>query len=199
MSNFTAKEQQSFYLRELNTYHYSVSSRNATGPSKVAGLFEFNIPNYAYPTHQNSSIGLFKLKEFWIVNQGSTAGTRASGVLTSDISAFTLVISGLGTRGMLFSNTGASTITNTLNPSLKIEVINKYGNTETNDMKILQIVSGSNDTEFDFICSNPSGQHISIQVLNAETGAQIPNGTDYFSMINFDIEVIDPAISNGNV
>lgn len=205
MSNFTAKEQESFYQRKLNTYHYQVSSRNATGPSNKAGLFEFDIPNFAFPTHQASHIAIFKLKDFWVVNQGTKATQRASGLATEDISAFTLNIQGLGTRGMIFSNTGAEKNAAgndnklTLNPSCKIEVINKYGQIDSGGILGLQVVSGSDDTEFEFVCSNPSGQHISVQVINAETGAQIPDGEDYFSMLRFDIEVILPEISSGNV
>ena len=205
MSNFTAKEQESFYQRKLNTYHYQVSSRNTTGPSNKAGLFEFDIPNFAFPTHQASHIAIFKLKDFWVVNQGDTGVTRASGVVYNDISVFTLNIQGLGTRGMIFSNTGAELNGAgdpnklTLNPSCKIEVINKYGGIGGDATAPLQVVSGSDDTEFEFVCSNPSGQHISVQVLNAETGAQIPDGNDYFSMLRFDIEVILPEISSGNV
>jgi hypothetical protein len=205
MSNFTAKEQESFYQRKLNTYHYQVSSRNATGPSNTAGLFEFDIPNFAFPTHQASHIAIFKLKDFWVVNQGSKANNRASGSLAVDISAFTLNIQGLGTRGMIFSNTGAELNAGgtanklSLNPSCKIEVINKYGQIDTGGILGLQVVSGSDDTEFEFVCSNPSGQHISVQVINAETGAQIPDGDEYFSMLRFDIEVILPEISSGNV
>ena len=205
MSNFTAKEQESFYQRQLNTYHYQVASRNAMGPKRSPGLFEFDIPNFSFPTHQASHIAIFRLKDFWVVNQGSKATNRASGSTSEDISAFTLNIQGLGTRGMIFSNTGPEKRADgndnqlPLNPSCKIEIVNKYGQIDTGGILGLQVVSGSDDTDFEFICSNPSGQHISVQVINAETGVQIPTGEEYFSVIRFDIEVVLPEISNGNV
>ncbi len=205
MSSFSVKEQNAFYRRELNTYHYQISSQNCTGPERRAGLFEFDIPPYPYPTHQASQLALFKLKDFWIVNQGSKNTQRASQSATDDISVFTLDIKGLGTRSSVYSNTGArldgagNPNAKQLFPSTKIEVVNKYGG--VNLTGTMQAVSGSDETDFECVVSNPAGSHLRVQVLDGDKASQIADGEagTYFCILRFSIEVLDPEISSGNI
>jgi len=197
MSNLVLKETNQYYRSKLNTYSFNIVS--ATDTSDKLSL---KIPPFPLPTHQRSSLAIFKLKEFWICGQDNTAGERASGLLTSDISGFVVRFKGLGLRGTNFSNVmrNATDYTTPL-PTQDFIVINKYGALDRGggtDRDSLQVNSGNGDLTHEIVCSNPTGTELIIEVVDLDDQSLVIPGNFFFAT-RFEIEVIPDEISRGEV
>jgi len=198
MSNFTVKELQQNYLSKLNTYNYQVVSA-----SNDSNKFDLQIPPFPLPTHQQSNLAIFKLKEFWICNQGDVAAERPGGLITQDVSGFCVRFSGLGFRGTNFTNLSNKEVPEykTPLPTAEFMVINKYASLDrsaTAQRSSIQANSGSDTLNQEVVCSNPSGTFISIEVIDLDDqNIIIPDG--FYIAIRFEVEVLPNSISSGNV
>tara|TARA_R100001086_G_scaffold35503_1_gene16081 strand:- start:443 stop:1063 length:621 start_codon:yes stop_codon:yes gene_type:complete len=200
--NYFVKEADNYYRRKLNTYQYTINSNNASGPTNNPGQFEFDIPPFPFPTHQRSKLAIFRLKGFQVINQGNVDAQRVSGTINSDLSGFMVRLSGLGTRGQLLNNQETNAPAKLL-PKPEFFVLNKYadvleGTGVHEARQQLQVHSGSDDDlDYCVVVSNPSGTHISVEIRDVVNNTIIPVGTNYFSVLTFEIEVIDPEVSSG--
>ena len=197
-SDFTLKEVNQYYRTKLNTYNFNIISAPETSQR-----LSVKIPPFPLPTHQRSSLAIFKLKEFWICGQDNTAGERAGGVVTNDISGFCVRFKGLGLRGTNFSN-----LSNTLDPDYETPkptqeflVINRYGALDNGGgtaRDSYQVNSGNGDLSQEVVCSNPTGTELIIEVVDLDDQQPIiPDG--FYFATRFEIEVIPDEVSRGVV
>ena len=189
MSDFTLKETNQYYRTKLNTYTFNIVS-----PSANSNTFNVIIPPFPLPTHQRSSLAIFKLKEFWIVDQGDTAAERSSGLITTDITGFIVRFKGLGLRGTNFSNCIGSAVTPI--PSQDFIVINKY-NAGGVERESLQLNSGNGYLTHEVVCSNPTGTDLIIEVRDLQDESFIIPA-NFFVACRFEIEVIPDEIGRGD-
>lgn len=192
----TDRETQIYYERRLNTYQYSVISKNCNA-NQDNDVFRFttDIPPFPFPTHQASSLAIFRLKEFFIMNQGTANNQRASGDTRKDLSGFAINIIGAGMRGSQYTNSNQTKLTT----NNIINVSNKYAMVETGTHDQIQVLSGSNEMSDEIVISNPSGTAITFEVRDLRTYTLIPAGdSSYFSYIKFEIELLPPDVSSGN-
>ena len=191
----TDREAQIYYDRRLNTYQYSVISKNCNAnQDNEVYRFTTDIPPFPFPTHQASSLAIFRLKEFFIMNQGTASNQRASGDNRIDLSGFSISIIGAGMRGSQFTNSNQTKLTS----NNIINVSNKYGIAHSGT-EALQVLSGSDDGNDEIVISNPSGTALTIEVRDLRTYTYIPVGdSSYFSYIKFEVEVLPPDVSSGN-
>lgn len=196
MSDFTLKEANAYYRRKLNTYQYSVLSKNCAPQDKVH-TFSIDIPPFPYPTKQQSCLAIFRLKKYFVLGQGFTDASRVSGDTDADLSGFVISVGGLGLRGSQFTNSKQSKLT----PNNEIIVINKYGEiTPAATKREHQVVSGSDEEMTEIVISNPSGTHMIFEVRSIDNNQKLPEGDgSYYSFINFEIELLAPDISMGDV
>lgn len=197
MSSITLKESNQYYRSKLNTYSFNlVSATDTTGKCTI------NIPPFPLPTHQASSLAIFKLKEFYICGQDDTAGERAGGLLTKDLSGFIVRFSGLGLRGTNFSNAMMDALTyQNPTPSPDFIVINKYGALDRSGTDVrdsLQVNSGNGYLTQEVVCSNPTGTSLEIEVRDLDDQEIIINA-NYFFYVRFEVEVIPDEIGRGEV
>ena len=198
MSNLVLKEMNQYYRSKLNTYSFNIVSSTDTSDK-----LSLKIPPFPLPTHQRSSLAIFKLKEFWICGQGDTSAERASGLISGDISGFVVRFKGLGLRGTNFSNVmrNPDDYTTPL-PTQDFLVINKYGaldrNTGTIDRDSIQTNSGNGELTHEIVCSNPTGTELIIEVVDLDDQSLIVPGNFFFAT-RFEIEVIPDEISRGEV
>jgi len=191
------KETQTYYDRIRNTYHYTISSNNCITRFD-SGEFEFTIPPFPYPDHQGSQIGIFSLKEFYVVKQGNVAGERASASDVFDPSGFYVAFQGLGFRPQNFTNFGVPGVATELSARQFFTVINEYGGSNNKTSTTYQRVSGGPALNMEVPVSNPSGTVCKCQVVDMDDATQITQaGSNYFSVIHFTIELIPTEISNG--
>ena len=191
----TDREAQIYYDRRLNTYQYNILSKNSSPQSKVH-TFSIDIPPFPFPTHQSSSLAIFRLKKYFVLGQGFTDASRVSGDTDADLSGFVISVGGLGFRGSQFTNSKQSKLT----PNNEIIVINKYGEISPNSTKRQhQVVSGSDEEMTEIVISNPSGTHLLFEVRSIDNNLLLPEGDGtYYSFINFEVEVLPPDVSSGN-
>ena len=206
MGDLLVNESRAYASRLRNTYHYSIQSKSVanTGIRATPGRFSFVIPPYPYPEHQGSQEGIFKLKGFWILNQGgSTDAQRVSGDLAYDVSAFKIRIQGLGLRSNMFNSTEstiAGVTTKRLENSKEFIVINRYANVDSNaaDRDKFDAVSGNDEMSYDVLVSNPAGTQVIVDVFNVDDNSKIPDGSGaYYSQLEFSIELLPTEIPNG--
>lgn len=191
----TDMETQTYYDRRLNTYQYTVLSKNCPVNNKVH-TFSIDIPPFPFPTHQASSLAIFRLKKYFVMNQGPTDASRVTGDLDTDISGFVISVGGAGMRGSQFSNTSE----NKLTPNNQIVVLNKYGEVTANGQnRDYQRLSGSDEEMSEIVISNPSGTNLNFQVRDVDTFLLLGVGDGtFYSLINFEIELLPPDVSSGN-
>ena len=192
----TDREAQIYYDRRLNTYQYSVISKNCNA-NQDNDVFRFttDIPPFPFPTHQASSLAIFRLKEFFIMNQGTANNQRASGDNTTDLSGFSVSVIGAGMRGSQYTNSNQTKLTT----NNIINVSNKYAMVETGTHDQIQVLSGSNEMSDEIVISNPSGTALTFEVRDLRTFTLIPAGDgSYFSYIKFEVELLPPDVSSGN-
>ena len=147
--NYFVKEADNYYRRKLNTYQYTINSNKASGPNNNPGQFEFDIPPFPFPTHQQSKLAIFRLTGFQVINQGNVDAQRVSQTIDNDLSGFYVRLSGLGTRGQLLNNQETNTPAKLL-PKPEFFVLNKYadvleGTGIHEARQQLQVHSGSDD------------------------------------------------------
>tara|TARA_R110002126_G_scaffold87473_2_gene210500 strand:- start:454 stop:1032 length:579 start_codon:yes stop_codon:yes gene_type:complete len=188
------EDLKQLWLRKKNTFHYSISSLDGELNAE-AGKFDFMIPPSPYPEHQGSQYALFKLNSMYVINQNSRLTTdRVSGSLDQDLSCFYVSVNGLGIQPSMGSTIQNVRIRGTNTFFIPNE--NALDNL-TNNNQYPRISGGKTSTEYEVICSNPSGTSVSIQIFDGESGgAQINDGVEdageeFFTVINFSIELLD--------
>ena len=205
MGDQLVNESRAYASRLRNTYHYSIQSNalDNSGITNTPGLFSFTIPPYPYPEHQGSQEGIFKMKGFWILNQGGGANNeRVSGDMAYDVSGFKLKIGGLGLRSNMFSSTD-STIggvrTRRLENGKEFAVINRYANIDSDqaDRDPFDMVSGNDEMDYQILVSNPAGTQVSVEVKNMDENIRIPTGIGYYSQLEFSIELLPTEVASG--
>ena len=205
MGDQLVNESRAYASRLRNTYHYSIQSNaiSNTGITNIPGLFSFTIPPYPYPEHQGSQVGIFKMKGYWVLNQGGGAGNeRVSGVLTKDLSAFKLKVGGLGLRSNMFNSTNstmAGVQTKRLENSKEFAVINRYANVDSDggDKDKFAMVSGNDEMDYQVLVSNPAGTQVSVEVFDMDTNTRILTGSRYYSQLEFSIELLPTEVGAG--
>ena len=181
------------FLRKKNTFHYSIASLDGDTFS-AAGKFDFVIPPSAYPEHQKSQYAIFKLKSLYVVAQGTGETTeRVSGPLDHDLSCFYVRINGLGIQPTI-----ATLQNQTIRGSNTFFIPNENAQDGLNSTEQYQRISGGKPSDYEVVCSNPTGTQVSVEVFDGESdGTLIPNavatdaGVEYFTIINFSIELLD--------
>ena len=199
--NYIVKEQNAYYKRKLNTYTYTILSSKCPTDTNDAGRFAFDIPPFPYPTHQGSSLAIFKLKAYWIIGQGDTNANRVSADVDKDISGFQVSIQGLGLRSSQYTNMSAVAGDLVVRPKQLFFVPNQYADIALPALAVLdraEVNAGTPDLHDEVVISNPSGTHIVVEVRNIKTGLVIQDSPAYFSVLKFEIEVINEEISNGS-
>ena len=190
------------YSRIHNTYHYTIQSNRlvrggqGVGNTQLSGFFEFDIPPFPFPQHNNSQLGILRIKSFYIVGQDSTDNERTSGAVSEDTPAFYVRLRGFGLRPQQYSNnfTGAT--------QTDIFVPNDYAfcenATDGNTRFDLPVNAGCGNLNYEFPISNPAGATCSVQVFYCG-GDLTPNQqiaeNGYHSQITFSIELLPEEVS----
>ena len=201
------------YSRIHNTYHYTIQSNRlvrgvaGAGNTQLSGNFEFDIPPFPFPQHNNSQLGILKIKSFYIVGQDSTDAERTSGSVSEDTPAFYVRLRGFGLRPQQFSNnfTAAQVVADYRKgpaPQTDIFVPNDYAMcenaTDGNTRYDLQLNAGCGNLNYEFPISNPAGSTCSVQVFY-NGGDLTPNQqlaeNGYHSQITFSIELLPDEVS----
>ena len=215
MSNFTLKEQDSYYERIRNTYHYVVNSRKGRIGENNIYNFEMDLPPFPYPEHQGSQLGIFKLNSFHICNQDEIDRIpmpQGDSPMYGDSSGFYVIINGIGLRGQIFSNAksnpvhaggaGVGPVPSALFQMNSFWIPNTFGKrhivTADDASGNFNVLSGGYSKK-EVICSNPAGSKLNVEVIDADTGERIDGDIELYAVLDFSIEVIPNKISTGNV
>jgi len=133
------------------------------------------------------------LKSLYVVAQGVGETTdRVSGSLDHDLSCFYVRINGLGIQPTM-----ATLQNQTIRGSNTFFIPNENAQDGLVATEQYQRISGGKPSEYEVVCSNPTGTQVSVEVFDGESdGTLIPDGTpndgvEYFTIINFSIELLD--------
>jgi len=184
------------YEKLRNTYHYTISSRNCV-TNNDPGTFQFTLPPFPYPEHQGSQIGIFRLKEAYICNQGTIAADRVSGNAGFDPSGFYVSFNGIGFRPQNFTNLGQGGTTAEPLPRSFFFVPNPDGGGDNANSNIYQRISGGRADDLEVPVSNPAGTTITVELRDVDDGLIVPDSNNYFTLLHFTVELLPTPISNG--
>ena len=193
------KETQTYYDRILNTYHYSIQSDRCDIEAETQ-RFSFTIPPFPFPQHQGSQVGILRIKSFHICNEGPLSADRISRDVAFDIPSFYLRLKGFGLRPQLFANNTTAGAIGSLKNQMDIPVINEFAQcenaTDGNQRTEMPMVAGSSNIIYEMPVSNPAGTTCIVEVFEGPLN-QLVTDDDYFSLLQFSIELIPTEISNG--
>ena len=152
------------------------------------GNFDCVIPPSPFPQDVKSSRAIFKLKSFFVINQGSVVGTRVSGDANEDVCGFYVEINGAGLNQGIQSQVRPTCNLNTQ----AFPIYNKDAGALNATSNIFQRNSGGNYYGDDVLCSNPYGTifHIRVFTMEDNNADVIVDNVNLRSVITFSIELI---------
>ena len=176
--------------RVRNTYYYTIDSSDGTAIRDQLGLVQMTLPPTPFATNQPSQLGVLTFTGFHICGQTDAQRVPAVGY---DTSGFFVILNGLGVRGQALANTKSEG----LRRQNAFFVPNTYGLSDIAIAGPYNRLSGSGGLNIEMLCSNPSGDSIQIEVIDADTGARLVDNENLYAMIEFKIELLDEDISSG--
>jgi hypothetical protein len=176
--------------RVRNTFYYTIDSTDGIGNNDDIGSIQMTIPPTPFPTNQPSQLGVITFTGFHICAQTDSERLPATGY---DTSGFFVIVNGLGVRGQALANSKSAS----LRRQNVFFVPNIYGTGSTAKSNVFNRLSGSDNLNVEMLCSNPSGDTISIEVIDVDTGNRLTENAALYSMIEFKIELLDEDISTG--
>ena len=176
--------------RVRNTFYYTIDSSDGIGSRDELGLIAMVLPPTPFPTNQGSQLGVLTFTGFHICAQTDAHRVPSVGY---DTSGFFVILNGLGARGQALANTKSDS----LKRQNAFFVPNTYGLSDIGVSGPYNRLSGSDSLNIEMLCSDPSGSQITIEVIDADTGARVVDNGNLYSMVEFKIELLSDDISTG--
>tara|TARA_R100001132_G_C3268889_1_gene91206 strand:- start:1269 stop:1862 length:594 start_codon:yes stop_codon:yes gene_type:complete len=196
-----SKELAEKVNRIRNTYHYQIDSGDGLNGRAEIGNFDFIIPPFPFPEHNNSQLAIFTFHSFYVCEQSNTQRVDGQNP-NQDVSGFYVMLSGLAVRNRFVStdNDVPAQAGNGMINQNEFLVLNKYGDGATTTSNIYNVLSGGELTQGnESLIGNPAGTSVNCSVQTINGGNDLGDNAFLSSTLQFSIELIPADISSGNI